>query len=216
MKTADFFNALKSQNLTHVEKDSGVSRQALHSALKSHNMKLDNLSRVAKAINLKLEFVPVRTEDNLLASLAKWGAPLAHLKDGSLSFEETVGESLKESRYDGVYETLVPYLMTLNLEKLNVHKLVATALFAEQVNVMGYFAELANRFHPHEKLQSLIKMLQPAKSSSNEFLVLTTKSNFPELFEKNKLAQKWNLKVRGSVDDHLLRWRKWKTSQKAS
>ncbi len=216
MKTADFFNSLKSENLTHLEKESGVSRQALHGAFNSHNMKLDNLNRVAKARKLKLEFLPVLTEDNLLASLAKWGAPLAHSKNGSFSLEETVGESLKKSRSDGLYETLVPYMLSLNLEKINVRKLAAVALDADQVNVLGYFVELSNQFNPHEKLRLLLDLLQPAKTPSKEFLVLTTKSNFPELFEKNKLALKWNLLVRGDVTDHMQRWNKWKMSQKVS
>jgi len=216
MKTAEFFKTLQAQNLTHLEKDSGVSRQALHGALKTNNMRLDNLTSVAKAIKLNVEFVPARTEYNLMASLAKFGVPVAHSKDGNLNLEETVAESLKRSRTDGVYETLVPYLLFLNLEKLSPNKLAAVALVEDQVNVLGYFAELANQYYPHPNLQHLLKLLQPAKSLTKEFLVLTTKSLFPELFEKNELALKWNLKVRGTVDNHMQRWNKWATSQKSS
>ena len=54
-----------------------------------------------------------------------------------------------------------------------------------------------------------LKLLEPAKFSKKEYLVLSTKSHFPELFEKNDLALKWNLKTRAGVDVHLQRWVKW-------
>lgn len=214
MKTTEFFKTLGSQNLSHLERDSGVSRQALHNATKTHNMKLDNLTSVAKALNLQVELTPRLTEKNLLASLAKWGAPLAHSKDGNLSFEQTVREALKRSREDGVYETLLPYLLYCNVGTMNSQQVVAAALFENQVNALGYFVELANRFRPHDKFKLMLKLLEPAKFLEKEYLVLSTKSHYPELFEKNDLALKWNLKTRGSVDGHLQRWVKWDQSHK--
>ncbi len=216
MKTTEFFNTLKTHNLSHVERDTGVSRQALHNALKTHNMKLDNLTAVAKALRLKVEFTPVTNEENLMSSLARLGAPLAHSKDGNLSLDDCVRETLKFARHDGVYETLLPYVLCLNVEKLNPLTLAASAFTANQVNVLGYFVDLANRFHPSVKFQRLLKLLEPAKSNEKEFLVLSTKSQFPELFKKNELALEWNLKVRGTVADHLNRWDKWEKSLKHS
>lgn len=214
MNTTEFFKVLKSQNLSHLEKDSGLSRQALHSAVKSHNMKLENLSALAKTLKLQVEFTPVKTEKNLMSSLSKWGAPLAHTKDGSLSLTACVRESLKQARHDGVYETLVPYVLCLNVEKLNPFELVAAAFLENQVNVLGYFVELANHFHSHAKFKYLLDLLRPAKNEQKEFLVLSTRTHFPELFEKNNLALKWNLLVRGNVEDHLQRWKKWEASPK--
>ena len=214
MKTTEFFKTLKKHNLSHLEKDTGVSRQALHNALKTHNMKLDNLSAVAKALNLEVEFSPVTNEENLMSSLARWGAPLAHTKDGNLSLDECVREALKRSRQDGVYETLLPYVLCLNVEKLNPLTVAASAFTENQVNVLAYFVDLAHHFRPNEKFQHLLKLLGPAKSNEKNFLVLSTKSHFPELFKKNELALKWNLKVRGTVADHLQRWDKWEKSLK--
>lgn len=71
---------------------------------------------------------------------------------------------------------------------------------------------MAQAFRPHEKFSFMLKLLEPARSPNEEFLVPTTKTHFPELFLKNTLANKWNLKVRGSVDDHLQRWEKWAQS----
>jgi hypothetical protein len=212
MKTAEFFNKLKSENLSQLEKDSHVSRQALHSASKSRNMKLDNLSSVAKALNFQIVLTPRLTEENLMSSLALLGAPLAHSKNGTLSLYESVSEALKRSREDGVYESLVPYVLWKNVDQLNPLKLVAKAYSTNQVNVLGYFIEMAHAFRPHEKFSFILKLLEPAKSLTEEFLVSSTKTHFPELFLKNKLAIKWNLKVRGSVDDHLQRWEKWAQS----
>ena len=214
MKTAEFFKTLRTHNLSHLEKDTGVSRQALHNALKTHNMKLDNLSAVAKALHLKVEFNPVTNEENLMSSLARWGAPLAHSKDGNLSLNDCVREALKRARQDGVYETLLPYVLCLNVEKLNPLTLAASAFSVNQVNVLGYFVDLAHYFRPNTKFQYLLKLLEPAKSNNKDYLVLSTKSHFPELFEKNKLALKWNLKVRGNAEDHLQRWDKWEKSLK--
>ncbi|MBC7753666.1 MAG: hypothetical protein H7Z71_05475 [Moraxellaceae bacterium] len=216
MKTLDFFTQLKSQNLSHLEKETGLSRQALHNAVKTKNMKLDNLTTVAQALNFKVEFTPRLTEENLLSSLVKWGAPLAHSNEGNLSLEMSVQESLKRARGDGVYETLLPYVLHCNVKNLNPLKIVAAAFNANQVNVFGYFVEMARKFHPHEKFDEMLKLLEPAKSIPVEFLVLSTKSRFPELFDKNTLALKWNLKVRGQVQDHLQRWEKWEQFRKSN
>lgn len=214
MKTTEFFKTLKTHNLSRLEKDTGVSRQALHNALKTHNMKLDNLSAVAKALHLKVEFLPATDEENLMSSLASWGAPLAHSKSGNLSLDECVREALKRSRHDGVYETLLPYVLCHNVNRLNPFTLAAAAFTENQINVLGYFVDLAHHYSPNEKFRYLLKLLEPAKSDKKEFLVLSTNSHFPELFEKNKLALKWNLKVRGKVEDHLQRWEKWEKSHK--
>ncbi len=212
MNTNEFFNKLKSENLSKLEKVSHISRQALHSASKNRNMKLDNLSSVAKALNFQVVLVPRRTEENLMSSLALFGAPLANSKNGTLSLTESVGEALKRARQDGVYESLVPYVLWKNVNQLHPLNLVAEAYSVNQVNVFGYFVEMAQAFRPHEKFRLMLKILEPARSPTEEFLVAATKTHFPELFLKNKLAVKWNLKVRGSVDDHLQRWEKWAQS----
>lgn len=214
MKTTEFFKTIKAHNLSHLEKDTGVSRQALHNALKSHNMKLDNLSSVAKALKLEVQFSPLMNEENLMSSLARWGAPLAQSKDGNLSLDECVRETLKRARQDGVYETLLPYVLCLNAKKLDPLTLASSAFAENQVNTLGYFVDLAHHFQPNEKFKYLLRLLEPAKSKDKEFLVLPTHTHFPELFKKNKLALKWNLKVRGKVEDHLKRWEKWEKSHK--
>lgn len=212
MDTNEFFKKLKSANLSKLEKVSHISRQALHSASKNKNMKLDNFSSVAKALNFQVVLTPRRTEENLMSSLAFFGAPVAHSKDGTLSFTESVGEALIKARQDGIYESLVPYVLWKNLNQLNPLNLVAEAYSANQVNVFGYFVEMAQAFRAHEKFEFMLKLMEPARSPTDEFLVVATKTQFPELFLKNKLAVKWNLKVRGSVDDHLQRWEKWAQS----
>ncbi len=209
MNTTEFFNKLKLENLSQLEKDSHVSRQALHAASKNRNMKLDNLSSVAKALNFQVTLTPSLTEENLMSSLALLGAPVAHSKNGTLSLTECMREALRKARYDGVYESLVPYVLWKNIDKLNPLNLVAEALSTNQVNVFGYFVEMAQAFRPHEKFSFMLKLLEVAKSPTEEFLVTTTKTHFPDLFSKNTLAAKWNLRVRGTANDHLQRWEKW-------
>jgi hypothetical protein len=216
MNTARFFTELKSQNLSRLEKQAGVSRQALHGAIKTKNMRLDNLQAVAKALNYSVEVVPHLTEENLLSSLVQWGAPLAHSKGGNLSLEWTLAEALKKARVDGLYESVVPYVLSINVDRLHPELLVGLAYQNEQVNVLGYFVEAANHFRPHAKLGYVLKLLEAGKRPNKEPLVLSTKLNFPELFQKNKLALKWNLWVRGDFADHLSRWEKWDRSQKKS
>lgn len=206
---SEFFSQLEKQNLSALEHKAGISRQALHNALKSHNMKLLNLNSVAKAMQFDVVATPLRTESNLLASLAKYGVPVAHTKDGTLSFAEVVQKALVKAREDGAYETFLPYLLATNGDKLEPLKLAAKAFEVNQVNVLGYFTEMANLFKPSAALEELLRLLAPAQNNQTEFLVLATRSNFPELFEKNQLALKWNLKVRGTVQDHLDRWEKW-------
>lgn len=214
MKMDDFFLVLGSQNLSHLEKKSGISRQALHNALKTHNMKLDNLQSVAKAMQYKLEFSPLKTERNLLGSLSRYGVPVAHSREGTLTFAETVGESLLRSRQDAAYETFVPFLLAENPNLVEPLKLAAKAFELNQVNALGYFVEMAHTFRPFQVFEKLLSLLSPAKSLEKEFLVVSEKTHFPELFEKNELALKWNLRVRGTVQNHLQRWEKWAQSQK--
>ncbi len=216
MDAAIFFNKMDSQNLSELERRTGVSRQALHNALKTHNMKLDNLSAVANAMNLSIHFRPRASEENLLSSLVRWGAPLAHSRGGTFSLNETVEEALKSSRKDGVYESLVPYLLVRNLSRLDPLALAAAAFRTKEVNTLAYFTEMANAFRPNAKFEFLLRLLNPAKNLNEEFLVKSTRSHFPELFLKNPLALKWNLKVRGTPEDHFQRWEKWENSQKAS
>ena len=216
MKAEEFFVELEKQNLSRLEKMAGVSRQALHGALKSKNMKLVNLKSVAKSMRLELWFSPEKTETNLLASLARFGVPVAHSKDGNLPFEEVVRESLLMARKDGAYESFVPFLLVQNVDKVKPLKLAARAFETNEVNVLGYFVELANDFKAHPALFKLLQLLEVAKNPKSEFLLRNGKTNFPELFEKNPLALKWNLKVRGTVGDHRERWVKWVQSRKAS
>lgn len=216
METSAFFKKLAGESLTELERKTGVTRQALHNARKTQNMKLDNLRAVAKAMNFRLDFRPVTSEENLLSSLVEFGVPVAHSGEGTLSLTETVAEALKAARKDGAYESFTPYLLTVNVEKLDPLGLAAAAFQAKEVNALGYFVEMANAFHPHPRFKALLRLLEPAKDTSQEFLVRDKKTLFPELFAKNPLALKWNLKVRGTPENHFERWRKWQRSQRNS
>jgi hypothetical protein len=213
MEAAEFFKRLADQNLTELERKTGVTRQALHNARRTENMKLDNLCNVAQAMNLQVDFQPAKTESNLLSSLVDFGVPVAHSGGGTLSFSEAVGEGLLASRKDGAYESFIPYLMIVNADKLDPLALAAVAFKNKEVNVLGYFAEMANAFSPHPNFDLLFRILESAKVSAVEFLVEGKKSFYPELFEKNPLALKWNLRVRGNPNDHFERWKKWQQSQ---
>lgn len=216
MEAVQFFKKLKDQNLSKLEGEARVSRQALHNAVKSKNMKLDNLSSVAKAMNYKVELTPVLSEENLLGSLVKWGAPLAHSAEGNLPLEATIVEASRRAREDGLFESLVPYVLATNAQDLKPNELVGLSFLNDQAAVVGYFAEVANLFRQNNKLQQVSLLLERGKRDGRELLVKTTKMNFPELFEKNMVAIKWNLLVRGNLQDHLDRWNKWEQSLKKS
>lgn len=216
MKPSEFFKKLSSQNLSELERKTGVTRQALHNARKTQNMKLDNLDVLAKALNFHLGFQPLDTEENLLSSLVDFGVPLAHSGGGTLSLPEAVREGLKASRKDGAYESFLPYLFLVNVEMVDPLALAAAAFQTKEVNALGYFTEMANAFDPQPQFKFLLSLLEPAKSSSQEFLVKEKFSLYPDLFLKNRFALKWNLKVRGTPENHFERWRKWQRSQKSN
>lgn len=216
MNVRQFFANLKTQNLSELERTTTVSRQALYGALKTRNMKLQNLESVAKSLNYEVSFEPVKTEANVLASLARFGVPVAYEAGGSLSLEQAVAFGLELSREDGLFESVLPYALAVNAEKLNVPLLVGAAFELNQAKVLGYFAAMANHFRPHENLMELLRLLSPLKSSNRELLVRKNKVNFPELFEKNELALEWGLLVRGTAKYHLERWNKWAQSRKTT
>lgn len=216
MDPKDFFEMLKDKNLTEVEERSGVSRQALYGAMKSQNMKLSNLSSVADSLDLEVQVVPSESEENLLKSLKRFGAPVTHDFGGNLSLESAVALGLKMARKDAYYESVVPYVLALNAELLDANKLLGLALTDDQVNVLGYFCELAYAFKPNQKLKKFLASLNSFKKTETELLVLKEKVNFPELFSKNHLALKWNLLTRGTEQDHLERYKKWQQLRKSS
>lgn len=216
METSEFFARLRRECLSELERKTGVTRQALHNARKTRNMKLDNLKVLARAMNLQVQMKPLTTEDNLLSSLVEFGVPVAHSQGGTFSLSQTVGEGLKASRVDGAYETFLPYLLIRNVKKLDVLALAAEAFQNKQVNALGYFTEMANAFSPNAQFETLLRLLKPAKNDRREFLVQGTKSLFLELFMKNSFALKWNLLVRGSAENHFERWKKWQASQESN
>lgn len=216
MELAAFFKKLDDENLSALEREAKVSRQALHSARKSMNMKLENLNSVAKAMGFRVNFEPLATEENLLASLVEFGVPVAHSGGGTFSFVEMLAEGLKTARRDGAYESFVPYALVKNVGKLDPLALAAVAFQVNQVNTLGYFAEMANAFQPHAHFAKLLCLLEPAKNDEREFLVRDQKTNFPELFLKNHLALKWNLLVRGTPVNHFERWKKWQAAHRNS
>lgn len=214
MKTAEFFKQVRLQNFSDLEKKAHVSRQALYGALKSKNMKLQNFESLAKAMNYRLSVVPDVTEENVLASLKKAGAPVAFSGDGNLDLESALAASLQLAHREGLYESVVPYVLVLNVEKLNLNKVLGLAFESGDANVLGYFMEMANAFHPHPKFEKALLVLSPMKSDEPELLVRSEKSNFAELFKRNSAALKWNLLVRGKLEDHLMRWESWNQSKK--
>lgn len=214
MKADLFFRELEKQNLSQLERSTDLSRQALHAALKSKNMQLKNLESVAKAMNYQVVMLPSQTEENVLASLKKWGAPVAHSADGTLDLENAVVAAMKLSRKEGLYESLTPYVLVRNVSRLKLLRLMGLAMQEDCVQVLGYFVDMANAFHPQAKFEKLLELLLPMRPEKKEMLVLSEKANFPELFGKNQAALRWNLLVRGRLEDHLHRWEQWEKSHK--
>ncbi|MBV2169140.1 MAG: hypothetical protein KUL82_10580 [Bdellovibrio sp.] len=214
MKTAEFFAQVKRQNFSNLEKKASVSRQALYDAVKSRNMKLRNFESLAKAMNYRLEVVPDSSEQNVLASLKRAGAPVAYSGDGSLDLENAVALGLKGAHHEGLYESLVPYVLATNAERLDLNKLLGLAFEYGEAHVLGYFIEMANAFQPHPKFEKALKVLSPMRSEKPQLLVEAEKSKFKELFEKNSAARRWNFLVRGTLEDHLMRWESWNQSKK--
>ncbi len=216
MEASGFFSKLNSENLSKLEREAGVTRQALHNARRTHNMKLDNLRAVARALNYDVNFQPVKSEENLLRSLVDYGVPVAHSGGGTLTLTEAVAEGVRAARKDGAYESFIPYLLAINADRLDPLALAAAAFQTKEVNTLGYFAEMANAFCPHRTFKVLLRLLERAKNKSQELLVRTTKSRYHELFTRNPFALKWNLKVRGTPENHFERWRKWQRLQKSN
>jgi len=217
MNTKAFFKNLGMQNLSELERKTDLSRRALGSAKKSHNMKLDNLENLAEALGLSLNFVPVADEENVLSSLKRFNAPLAHETGGNLDLAQALVASFKFARTEGLYESVVPYVMAVNAKNLNPRDLVAlTHLENGEVAVLGYFAQMANEFSSHPHLTELVKLADSfrEKKPKKETLLKNEKVNFVELFEKNRVALRWGFLVRGTVKDHLDRWNKWQLLQK--
>jgi hypothetical protein len=217
MNTKAFFKNLGKQNLSELERKTSLSRRALGSAKKSHNMKLDNLENLAEALGLSLNFVPVTDEENVLSSLKRFEAPLAHKAGGNLDLGQALVASFKFARIEGLYESVVPYVMAVNANNLNPRNLVAmTQLENGEVAVLGYFAQMANEFSPHPHLTELVTLaaLFHEQKPKKETLIKNEKVNFVELFEKNRVALRWGFLARGTLKDHLDRWNKWQLLQK--
>ncbi|HEY8269879.1 MAG TPA: hypothetical protein VIG33_03260 [Pseudobdellovibrionaceae bacterium] len=218
MNARAFFKKLGSENLSELERKTDLSRRALGSAKKTHNMKLENLEVLADAMGFSVQFLPQESEDNVLLSLKRFGAPLAHESGGNLDLTEALVCGMNLARQDGLYESIVPYVMAQNSQKLHPLDILSKVhLRGDHMKVVGYFAEMANHFKPHPHLAELMRLAQVFNPDlkQKELLLKKEKVNFPELFEKNKTALRWGLLTRGSERDHLERWAKWQQSRKS-
>ncbi len=214
MNSNEFFKKLDLQNKSQLERKTGLSRQAVVDAVRSKNLKLKNLERLVQHMDLKLVFEPSASETNVLSSLKKFGAPVTAETDGNLPLELALAYALKLSHKDGLYESLLPFVLATNANDLDLEYLTASAVLQKEAGTLGYFVSMANAFLPNQKLKTLKSYLEPFKFKDERTLLKEEKVNFPEMFRKNKFALEWKLLVRGKFEDHLARWDKWLSFQK--
>ncbi len=214
MNSREFFKKLDQQNKSQLERKSGLSRQAVVDAVRSKNLKLKNLERLAQHMDLKLVFEPSSSESNVLSSLEKFGAPVTSGTEGNLPLELALAYALKLSHKDGLYESLLPFVLATNANDLDLEYLTASAVLQKEAGTLGYFVSMANAFLPNQNLKTLKSYLEPFKLKVEQTLLMNEKVNFPEMFRKNKFALEWKLLVRGKFEDHLARWNKWLNFQK--
>ena len=131
-----------------------------------------------------------------------------------LSLEETLVEALTLSRKDSRLTSVLPFLLVQKVYSLK-HQLLLALLGTDPVRaqLMAYFVSAALEYHYREPLSALLKLLKKRVGRPKTPLYLRQADEGRSLRSfarvQNKAAKQWQVLTRDSLDDLVLRCRKW-------
>lgn len=214
MKLDQLKDLMKVYGMKPLAEKAGVSRASLYNLIHGENFESNTLERVTKVLNVEFGLIgKIPTYEDVCNHLAYYGAPLAFDKSMPvlMSLEESAKWGLQLSKRDGLLESVMPYFLLLNFNKMNRVKLFSYLDQKYLFQLLGYYTELANRYSENNNMKEFLSLLHQdgfpqlqlgtEKLTDRALNVLKSKSNFA--------AKKWNVLSYGSSDDYFERFRKW-------
>jgi hypothetical protein len=203
------------QGLRELAKRSRLSRQSLYNLFQKNDFKVSTLEAVTRGLGYKLEIsVEPATDmdkETIYSALRTLGAPFYENRRVNFPPEDILIMALNQSLVDATVADVLPYVLALNVEKLDLFVLVNAIRTPEQRQLLGYFSELANKFAPSQKLGQLLEWLYGAELT--ELSLIPQKQKIASrLLENvnNPSAKKWRILTFSSEHDYLKRCKKWR------
>jgi hypothetical protein len=209
---------LKKQNLTEIERATGVRRQSIYALFEKHTMQIDTLNKLLKYLNLENSFERKISTEKIYMNMRYYGAPINNKAEKSLSLEDTLASAIRISQSDDFIASTIPYVIAINYSNLNLTKLFQECAKKDKVRLMGFYLNLAYEFVPNSETKTFLDLLtqmyqfnkQPWESATLNMPSLSIQSHYMQ----NPIALKWKVYSAGKLEDHLKRWHKWIQLQK--
>jgi hypothetical protein len=157
----------------------------------------------------------VEGEERVRSNLSRVGAPLGgkFAPREEMLLEETLFEGLKLARKDATVARVLPVALYLNLEKLNLGKLVELATFAGEKRTLGFYLELTGLLSNNSRLKKAAKELRDRRFKRAEsFFVHQKRGEFQVRLEKRntpKVAKHWRFTMNMGFDSFESHFRKF-------
>jgi hypothetical protein len=218
MNIEQLVDHLKKQNLTEIERATGVRRQSIYALFNKHTMQLDTLNKLLSYLDLENTFDRHISTEDVYKNMRNYGAPINSKGEESLSLEDTLASAIALSQSDDFIASTIPFVIAINYQKLDLTKLFQECVKKDKVRLLGFYLNLALEFMPNSEvsvfIDSLYKMYkfnqQPWETATSKFPSPTIQPHYTQ----NPVATKWRVYSAGKLEDHIDRWRKWMRLQK--
>jgi hypothetical protein len=155
-----------------------------------------------------------KLKPNIYSALKLYGAPFFDPPKSDLTLEETIIYSLKFSIKPGypLVTNVLPYILAINSKQLKIEMLLKKIRTNRDKQLVGYFADVANKFLPSKKLRTIREELY--RDNFKKLNVTNQKriGKFLRLaieHSKQPIAKKWNILILGDESNYYIRFRKW-------
>ena len=204
---------LKKQNLTEIERATGVRRQSIYALFQKHTMQLDTLNKLLHYLDLENSFERHVSTEEIYKNMRYYGAPINNKAEKSLSLEDTLASAIEISQADDFIASTIPYVIANNYSTLNLIKLFQECVKKDKVRLMGFYLNLACEFVPNNEAKTFLEMVSNMyKFNKQHWESATLKIPSPSIqshYMQNPIALKWKVYSAGKLEDHIKRWHKW-------
>ena len=211
---------LKKQNLTEIERATGVRRQSIYALFQKHTMQLDTLNKLLNYLDLENSFEKHNSTEEIYMNMRYYGAPINSKAEKSLSVEDTLASAIGISQSDDFIASTIPYVIAINYSTLSLTKLFQECAKKNKVRLMCFYLNLAYEFvHNNEVktfLDSVSKMYKFGGQAWESATLKIPSAGIQSHYRQNPIAVKWKVYSAGKLEDHIDRWRKWMKLQKTN
>ena len=211
-------DTLLEKNFSELENQTGISRQSFYNFLKNNSMRLSNFTELLDSLDIEIRYQKKINLNIVLESLCYFGAPIGIKPLKKLDLETTLSEAILASRKDPLLETLIPYVIGKNHDKLDYTDLIKKCLCQDTDRYLGYYLSMSFEFWKRKEILTHINRLDEIIEKSDlGWISLSEESpqlKYRSSYEQNSCANRWKIWTKGDLISHIQRWEKWNSFQK--